>query len=328
MSDGQRNIVVTGSGTISWPPFPVEAWAQTGPTLHRWTQVVGKIRMALTPPQNHYWHVPLYISERGFATSPIPYGSELLAMEFDFVRHELALTTSWGPTHVMPLYARSVADFHAELMAALHSLNIDVHIWTTPVEIADRTPFEQDLHHASYDPAAAHAVWRALVQADRVFKVFRGQYLGKCSPVHFFWGAFDLAVTRFSGRHAGLYRGSAPNVSVHVMHESYSHEVSSAGFWPGDERTGPAFYSYAVPQPAGFQAAVVTPAEATYDPQLGEFLLPYATVQASADADAMLLGFLQTTYAAAADLGHWDRTLLESAPPCACTARTLAKPHS
>jgi len=302
----------------AWPRFPVAGWDQTAPTLHRWTQIIGKIRLALSPPVNHYWHVPLYVSARGLTTSSMPYGSELFEIGFDFVDHRLELTTSWGPTRSVPLGPRSVAEFYADVRAALQALEINVQIWTTPVEVADGNPFELDHEHVAYDPATAQAFWRVLVQADRVFKQFRSRFLGKCSPVHFFWGGFDLAVTRFSGRRAPMWNGSAPNVHPHVMHESYSHEVSSAGFWPGDQNTPPVFYSYAVPEPAGFREATVQPTRAAYHAGLGEFLLPYKVVQASSRPDDVLLAFLQSTYEAAADLGHWDRSLLEEQPPCAC----------
>jgi hypothetical protein len=302
----------------AWPRFPVEGWDETGPTLHLWTQIVGKLRMVLSPPVNHYWHAPLYVSVRGLTTSPIPYGSQSFDIEFDFVHHLLAVNTSWGPTRSFPLGACSVADFYAQIMTALNELDIEARIWTTPVEIADPIPFEQDRVHSSYDPAVAHALWQALVQADRVFKVFRGRFLGKCSPVHFFWGAFDLAVTRFSGRRAPMYTGAAFNVNAHVMHDSYSHEVSSAGFWPGDRNTPPIFYSYAVPEPAGFREALVEVPGATYNTALGEWVLPYTAVQASAEPDSTLLQFLEQTYQSTADLGGWDRALLEQRPPCAC----------
>jgi len=303
--------------TTAWPTFPIGGWAETGPTLHRWTQVVGKIRMALSAPMNHYWHTPLYVSARGLTTSAIPYGSELFEIEFDLLHHQLVLSTSWGPTRMFPLAAYSVAHFYAQVMAALDALRIDVRIWPKPVEIADPIPFDQDRTHASYDPEAAHALWQTLIQADRVLKTFRGRFLGKCSPVHFFWGGFDLAVTRFSGRRGPLYAGSSFNVGPHVMHESYSHEVSSAGFWPGNQDASPMFYSYAVPEPAGFRSTAV----ATYDDTLGEFVLPYADVQSAERPDERLLEFLESTYASAADLGGWDRVLLEQRPPCACDNR-------
>jgi hypothetical protein len=295
----------------AWPTFPVDGWDSTAPTLHRWTQIVGKIRMALTAPLNHYWHVTLYVSTRGLTTSPIPYGSELFEIEFDFLAHELRLATSWGPIGAVPLRPRSIADFYADVLTALAKLDIAVPIWPTPVEVPDPIPFAQDHVHASYDPAAAQAFWRVLMRADSVFKVFRGGFLGKSSPVHFFWGGLDLAVTRFSGRRAPPFTGASFNVNPRVMQESYSHEVSSAGFWPGNQSVPPLFYSYAVPGPDGFAAAQVAPKGALWSPDLGEFVLPYAVVQAADEPDQALLSFLQSTYAAAADLGHWDRAALE-----------------
>jgi Family of unknown function (DUF5996) len=309
--------------TAAWPRFPVEGWDQTGPTLHRFTQIVGKIRMTLTPPVNHFWHVPLYVTARGLTTSAIPYRSEVFEIAFDFVDQHLFFTTSWGPTRSFPLRSYSVAEFYAEVMATLDALGITVHIWTRAVEVPDPIPFEQDHTHATYDAAAAYALWRVLIRVDNVFKVFRGRFLGKCSPIHFFWGSFDLAVTRFSGRRGPMFTGPALNVNPHVMHESYSHEVSSAGFWPGNASAPPLFYSYAVPQPDGFSAAAVAPGGAAYSQEMGEFVLPYAAIQAADQPDQALLDFLQTTYSAAADLGGWDRVLLEEPPPCICGRATL-----
>jgi hypothetical protein len=308
-----------------WPSFSVKTWPATRATLHMWTQVVGKLRLALSPPQNHYWHSTLYLTARGLTTSPMPYGGEALQIDFDFLDHRLRIETSWGVSEAVTLEPKTVADFYAEVMAALGRLNVNVHIWTRPVEIRDPVPFEQDHVHTVYDPAAAHAFWRALLQADRIFKQFRGRFLGKSSPVHFFWGGFDLAVTRFSGRRAPMWAGSILNVNPHVMHASYSHEVSSAGFWPGDGSAPSIFYSYAVPQPAGFPQAAVRPGDTTYNTQMGEFVLPYETVRTAAQPDQALREFLETTYAAAADLGGWDRVLLEERPPCLCD--TEGRPH-
>ncbi len=299
-----------------WPSLALDGLPETQATLHMWTQIVGKLRLALSPPQNHYWHSALYVSPHGLTTSSIPYGSDLFQIEFDLLSDQLEITTSWGESAAVALVPRTVADFYAETMATLRRLGIDARIRTRPVEIADPIPFEQDTVHASYDPAAARALWLSLVQADRVFKQFRGRFLGKSSPVHFFWGAFDLAVTRFSGRRAPMWTGETLNVGVHVMHESYSHEVSSAGFWPAP--SGPIFYSYAVPEPPGFREAAALPSEARYDAQLGEFVLPYEAVQASDRPDELLTSFLETTYAAAADSGKWDRQFLEERPPCTC----------
>jgi len=305
-------------GTAAWPRFPVDGWDQTGATLHLWTQVVGKVRLALTPPQNHFWHSPLYVAKRGLSTSPIPYESELFEIGFDFVSHRLELTTSWGASRSLPLSSRSVADFYADVMATLHDLGIDVRIWPRPVEVAEPIPFAQDHVHATYDPAAAEAFWRVVVRTDQVFKEFRGRFLGKSSPVHFFWGGFDLAETRFSGRRAPMWDGPTLKVNAHVMHASYSHEVSSAGFWPGNESAPPMFYCYAVPEPPGFREAVVKPEGAVYSEALGEFVLPYEVVRAADSPDETLLTFLQDSYSAAADLGGWDRVLLEQSPACLC----------
>jgi hypothetical protein len=303
----------------AWPHFPTAGWEDTRPSLQRWSQIVGKVRMALTPPVNHYWHVPLYVSARGLTTSPIPYRSELFEIDFDFLSHQLDITTSWRCSESVPLRPTSVAEMYADIFTALRQLGIDMSISTRPVEIPDPIPFERDHAARAYDPMAAEAFWRVLIQADRVFGAFRGGFLGKSSPVHFFWGGFDLAVTRFSGRRGPMWDGPTLNVDPHVMHESYSHQVSSAGFWPGDSTAAPFFYSYAVPEPSGFRQALM-PAGVTYNEQLGEFLLPYQTVQASDDPGLTLLTFLRRTYDAAADLGSWDRTLLEERPPCACDA--------
>ena len=301
----------------SWPALP-GAWPQTQETLHRWTQILGKIRLALSPVQNHYWQSTLYVSTRGLTTSPIPYGAGLFELELDFRKHALLIDTSWGGSATLRLEPKTVADFYAELMSALNELGINLTIWTTPVEIADPIPFQKDTLHASYDPAAVNAFWRALIQADRVFKQFRGRFLGKSSPSHFFWGAFDLAVTRFSGRRAPMWNGSALNVHPHVMHESYSHEVSSAGLWLGNDTAPAMFYSYAVPEPTGFRDATITPPDATYNTDMGEFILPYDAVRTSQHPDDVLMSFLEATYAAAADNGSWDRVLLEQRPACAC----------
>ena len=307
-----------------WPQFPVDGWHATRPTLHMWTQIVGKIRLALSPPINHYWHSALYVTARGLGTSAIPYDGQAFDLEFDFVDHQLLILTSWGPVKSIALENHSVKAFYQELMAILRELGIEVHIWTMPVETPDRVPFDVDDVHATYHPEAAAAFWHTLLQVERVFTIFRGRFLGKCSPVHFFWGGFDLAVTRFSGRRAPTYAGGAPFVHPHVMHESYSHEVCSAGFWPGDAANSPSFYVYAVPEPTGFKLATASPTAAKYDSTLGEFLLPYAEVQSADHPDSVLLDFLQTTYDAAADLGKWDRVLLEQEPPCTCTPAEIA----
>jgi uncharacterized protein DUF5996 len=301
----------------SWPALPAE-WAQTQGTLHLWLQMLGKLRLAASPVQNHFWHSTLYVSTRGLTTSPIPYGSGLFEVEFDFRQHTALISTSWGQSASLKLKPESVAEFYAELMASLRKLGINLKIWTRPVEVADPIPFEHDTVHASYDPAAATVFWHALIQVDRVFKEFRGRFLGKSSPSHFFWGAFDLAVTRFSGRRAPMWNGQAFNVHPHVMHESYSHEVSSAGFWTGNATAPAGFYSYAVPEPTGFREAAVSPRDATYNTDMGEWLLPYESVRMAEHPALELMSFLQTTYAAAADLGKWDRVFLEQRPNCAC----------
>jgi hypothetical protein len=296
-----------------WPPLPYEAWKDTLATLHLWTQMVGKIRLAQTPWTNHSWHVPLYLTARGLTTSPIPYGARTFEIVFDFLAHQLLIHTSDGAVETLPLVPRTVADFHRELFARLRALGLEVRIRTVPCELPEVIPFEQDQEHRSYDADATRRFWQALVQADRVLKQFRARFIGKVSPVHFFWGSFDLAVTRFSGRRAPPHPGGVPNLPDWVAREAYSHEVSSCGFWPGGEPLPRAvFYAYAYPEPEGFKSAAVRPGQARYESGLGEFVLPYDEVRGAASPDAMLLEFLETTYAAAADLGRWDRTALES----------------
>ena len=299
------------STSTDWPDIPFDAWQDTSDTLHLWTQVVGKIRLTQTPWQNHSWHVPLYVSARGLTTSPIPYGSESFEIEFDFITHELSINCTNGSQSSFPLEPMTVADFYGKVMAKLDELGYPVRIYTTPSEIADAISLEDDTTHASYDADYAHRFWQALNQIDRVFKEFRTSFIGKASPVHFFWGSFDLAVTRFSGRDAPPHPGGVPNFPDWVAREAYSHEVSSAGFWPGANLGYPAFYSYAYPGPDGFADAPVEPSEATWSSELGEFLLPYDAVRTSDSPDETLLAFLQTTYEAAADLGNWDRDALE-----------------
>jgi hypothetical protein len=294
-----------------WPELSYPAWRDTAATLQLWTQIVGKIRLALTPWLNHGWHVPLYVSARGLSTSPIPVGREILEIEFDFVSHRLLVRTSRGDERMLPLRPQSVAAFHAELFKLLSDIGIRVSINEMPNEVQNPLPFSQDHEHASYDADAAHRFWRALMQADRVFKLFRSGFLGKVSPVHFFWGSFDLAVTRFSGREAPSHPGGVPGLPDAVTREAYSHEVSSAGFWPGsDAYPQAAFYAYAYPEPQGFRDAAM-PAGAEFDPTLGEFILRYDVMRQAPDPDAMLLDFLTATYAAAADAGRWDRAALE-----------------
>ena len=295
-----------------WPVLSYEQWRDTQATLHRWTQIVGKIRLAQTPWVNHSWHVPLYLTARGLTTTPIAYGSRIFEIEFDFIDHQLRIQTTEGRTETLRLAPRTVADFYRELFARLQSLGLEISIRAMPNEIPDAVPLDQDREHSAYDQEQVTRFWQALTQADRVLKVFRSRFIGKCSPVHFFWGSFDLAVTRFSGRRAPPHPGGVPNLPDWVAREAYSHEVSSCGFWPGgDALPHPVFYAYAYPEPEGFKSATVGPAGARYDPTLGEFLLPYDDVRQSPSPDVAVLEFLQTSYQAAADLGGWDRPALE-----------------
>ena len=294
-----------------WPDLTYSAWSDTLATLHLWTQIVGKIRLTLTPWLNHSWHAPLYVTARGLGTSPIPIGTEIFEIEFDFVGQRLAVRTSRGAERSLPLRPQSVADFYRATIDLLASMGVAVAIKETPNEVPNPIRFSEDRIHASYDAAAAHRFWRALVQADRIFKLFRSGFLGKASPVHFFWGSFDLAVTWFSGRRAPLHPGGVPGLPDAVVREAYSHEVSSAGFWPGAEAfPRAAFYSYAYPEPAGFRDRPVAPGS-YFDTTLGEFILPYDTVAQAGQPDALLLDFLSTTYVAAAETGGWDRAALE-----------------
>jgi hypothetical protein len=290
-----------------WPALPLEAWKDTYATLHMWTQIVGKVRLALTPLVNHWWNVPLYVSARGLTTSSIPYRGRAFELRFDFVTHELVLQTSDGAVSAIPLEPRSVARFYDEFVRMLGAAGISVRISTTPVEVPEPIAFEQDRTHASYDPAYAQRFWRILVSVARVFEEFRSRFIGKCSPVHFFWGSFDLAVTRFSGRRAPARPGADA-----TTREAYSHEVSSVGFWPGGRGVkGAAFYSYAVPEPVAFREQRVAPEAARYDAAAGEFLLMYDDVRSTRSPCATLLGFCASTYEAAASLGNWDRPALE-----------------
>lgn len=300
------------SSGSQWPELPYAAWRETRDTLQLWTQIVGKVRLMQTPWLNHSWHVTLYVTPRGLTTSPIPHGPQSFEIEFDFFEHALIVTVSDGGARRLPLRPQSVADFYAALMAALADLGVAVAINDRPCEIAGAVAFTNDRQHAAYDPQYARRFWQVLVRTDRVLKRFRTAFIGKCSPVHFFWGSFDLAVTRFSGRRAPPFAGKAPGVSAEVMREAYSHEVSSAGFWPGGNGADyPAFYSYAYPVPAGLRDAPVQPAGAFFSDALGEFLLPYDVVRTAADPDAALLDFLQSTYEAAASAAQWDRQELE-----------------
>jgi hypothetical protein len=301
------------AGPNSWPALRVDDWKPTRDTLHLWTQIVGKIRLACAPLINHWWEVTLYVSPRGLITSAIPNGSRLFDIEFDFVDHVLALRTSDGGSASVALAPKTVAEFYAETMAALHRLGIDARISARPNEIEIAVPFAEDHQHASYDPPAVHLFWQQLVQASRVMGQFRARFIGKVSPVHFFWGSFDLACTRFSGRRAPKHAGGAPNCPDWVMVEAYSHEVSSCGFWPGGGQEG-AFYAYAYPEPAGFADYRIGPEAAFYSADYRQFLLPYEAVRTADDPDHTLLEFLQSTYAAAADLANWDRANLEDDP--------------
>ncbi len=297
--------------TNLWPALPLADWKDTYETLHMWTQIVGKIRLALTPLINHWWNTTLYVTPRGLTTSPMPYDGRLLQIDFDFINHQLLIETTDPSSKTIALRPCSVAEFYQETMAALESLGINITIWPTPVEVPNPIPFEEDQKHASYDPEYAQRVWRILTQANRVFTEFRCCFTGKVSPVHFFWGAFDLAVTRFSGRTAPQHPG-APNVPRFVAIEAYSHEVSSAGFWPGggpvDE---PVFYAYAYPEHQGFKDYPIHPQEGFYHKEMGEYLLPYDVVRTAKSPDDVLLSFLQSTYEAAATCGKWDRRTLE-----------------
>ena len=294
-----------------WPALPYEAWQPTLATLHLWTQIIGKVRLSLTPWVNHSWQVPLYVTARGLGTSPVPFGSEVFEAEFDFIAHRLCVRTSRGDERVLALAPQSVAGFYAGVVDLLTGLGVPVRISPRPCEIPAPTPFAEDRVHSAYDAEAAHCFWRVLLAADRVLKLFRSGFIGKVSPVHFFWGSFDLAVTRFSGRRAPLHPGGIPNLSDDVTREAYSHEVSSAGFWPGnDSFRRAAFYSYAWPEPQGFRDAPVMPG-AYYDTTFGEFILPYDALRQATQPDQTLLDFLMRTYGAAADAGHWDRAVLE-----------------
>jgi Family of unknown function (DUF5996) len=299
----------------AWPSLPLAEWQETCATLQLWTQIVGKIRLAQAPMINHWWQVPLYVTARGLTTSPIPYGVRVFQIDFDFVDHRLVIATSDGMTRSIALAPCPVAEFYREVMAQLAALGLQVRIWTMPVEIPDAIPFETDRTHASYDRNAVERFRRILVQCDRVFTAFRSRFIGKVSPVHFFWGSFDLAVTRFSGRLAPDHPGTAPHLGNWVMREAYSHEVSSCGFWPGGGSVAePAFYSYAYPQPPGFADAAVRPRGAYWHGDFGEFILPYESVRQDDAPDDRLLAFLESTYAAAADLAQWDRAALERPP--------------
>ena len=302
-------------GDVSWPELPYEAWKDTCKTLHLWSQIVGKVRLACTPWINHGWHVTLYVTSRGLTTSPIPHGDRTFQVDFDFIDHRLDITTSDGGTAALGLAPRSVADFYHAFMAALGELQLQVRIHGSPNELKDPIPFARDETHGAYDSLYAHRFWRALTSAAAVFGDFRGGFRGKCSPVHFFWGGFDLAVTRFSGRTAPVHPGGFPHLPDWVTREAYSHEVSSAGFWPGNDDSPHAmFYSYAYPAPEGIMDGSVGPALAGWDNGFSEFVLPYEAVQSSDTPERDVMTFLESTYTLAADLARWDRASLEWPP--------------
>lgn len=307
-------MTATISATDAWPALPLDQWRETHDTLHMWTQIVGKIRLALCPPVNHFWNSTLYVTARGMGTGPMPYGDRGVSILFDFVDHNLLIESSDGRRKGIPLFARSVADFYRELMASLEAIDVRVKISPKPVEVPEVIPFDEDRKHASYDSEYAHRMWRVLLESDQVFQEFRGRFIGKCSPVHFFWGSFDLAVTRFSGRRAPARPGAD-----RVTQEAYSCECISHGFWPGGswfgtEITTPLYYAYGAPEPPGIREASIRPTAAHYDPKLSEFVLPYDEVRQAASPRETLMEFCQSTYEAAADRAGWDRAALEAAP--------------
>lgn len=300
----------------AWLALPFAEWQDTAVALHMWTQIIGKIRLTWTPWINHSWHVTLYLTARGLTTSPIPHPAGIFEIRFDFIDHQLRILKSDGAVKVIELRPKSVADFYREVMAELSELQIDTTINTTPNEVEPAIPFQQDDKHRSYDPEYANRFWRALAQSDRVFKEFRSRFCGKCSPVHFFWGSFDLAVTRFSGRSAPPHPGGVPHLPDAVTREAYSQEVSSLGFWPGNASAPtPIFYSYAYPEPQGFAEVNVQPSSASYNTTMREFVLPYEAVRTARSPDETLLEFAQSTYDAASMLGKWDRAALEEKKP-------------
>jgi len=302
----------------TWPALPFEAWEKTCNTLHLWTQIVGKSRLALAPMQNHWWQATLYVTAAGLGTSPVPAGGRSFEVEFDFLEHRLSVRTSDGGRATLPLASKPVADFYRDYLDTLRSLGLPAEIrYPSPNEVAQPIPFAADTVHATYDPEAAGRFGRALTRADRVLKEFRDRFLGKCSPVHFFWGSFDLACTRFNGRPAPRHPGGIPHLPDRVTRQAYSHECISAGFWPGNGGgpvREPAFYAYAYPEPAGCPEAPIRPPEASYHPVLHEWILPYEAVRRSATPDDLVLDFFQSTYEAAAGLGGWDRKALETSP--------------
>jgi Family of unknown function (DUF5996) len=305
-----------------WPALLFAEWKDTAITLHMWTQIVGKIRLTLSPWTNHSWHVTLYVTSRGLTTSPIPHGLSTFEMQFDFIDHQLLIDKSDGARRTLELKSQSVAEFYRTLMKTLEGLDLAVTINTTPNEIENPIPLDRDEEHQSYDSEYANRFWRVLVQSDRVFKEFRSRFCGKCSPVHFFWGSFDLAVTRFSGRPAPPHPGGVPHLPDEITREAYSQEVSSLGFWPGNSAAPtPIFYSYAYPEPQGFAEAKIQPDAAFYQPKLHEFILPYDAVRTAEKPDRVLLEFAQTAYDAASRLGKWDRDALEEKKPALHSAQ-------
>jgi hypothetical protein len=315
---------MSNASQVPWPELPTAAWSETYATLHLLTQIIGKIRLARSPWLNHSWHVALYVTARGLTTSPIPDGARTFQIDLDFIDHHSRISTSDGATRELALAGQSVANFYRATMAALSDLGIDVTIDEMPSELAEPTRFSQDHQHASYAPDAVRRFFQILVNTDRVFKQFRTGFVGKASPVHFFWGSFDLAVTRFSGRRAPRHPGGVPHLADDVVCEAYSHEVSSTGFWPGSGAIDyPAFYCYAYPEPAGFRTTQVRPDAAFFSETLGEFILPYDAVRTAAEPDQILLEFLQSTYEAAANAAKWDRDALECAPGHAGVVRQV-----
>jgi hypothetical protein len=291
-----------------WPSLPLAEWQATHDTLHMWMQIVGKTRLALAPKQNHWWHVPLYVSSRGLTTTPIPYGVRTFDVHFDFVDHRLVVETSEGAIREAALRAQAVADFYREYTDALAGLEIVANVWPVPVEVDHPIPFLEDRLHASYDPAHAHRFFRMLLQADRIMKRFQGRFLGKSSPVHFFWGAFDLALTRFSGRRGPEHK----DTEWWVLREANSHEEISVGFWPGSGNVAePAFYAYVRPEPPGLASTAIRPKGAYYSRELGDFILPYEMVRSASSPDEVVLEFYQSAYSAGADLARWDRAALD-----------------
>lgn len=300
----------SNSASQPWPALPYEDWKETQTTLQLWLQIVGKVRLRKMPWTNHSWHVTFYVSSQGLTTGSMPATQGLFQVDFNFLEHQLQITTSWGEHAAVALYARSVASFYHEVFGALRSVGIEAYIHAAPNEIEPAIPFAQDTVHQSYDAEYARRFWQVLTRVYPVFTRFRAGFVGKSSPVHLFWGAMDLALTRFSGRPAPLHPGGAPNIPLAVMQEAYSHEVSSCGFWPGNEAyPHPAFYAYSYPAPAGYGQQPVTPPEAFYSPDLGEFILPYEAVRQALQPEQVLLAFLHSTYEAAARTGQWDRAL-------------------